>query len=274
MEQTKLADFMSCDLRISDIVQIYRQTNSAWKRDVPAKRECEGLLLFVSGGIHYDFDGFSFDAHAGDALKLPAGIPYSGVKLGDDDNEYCVIDFTTEEAGEFLRYPLPLSFRPDNFEDILSRFSLLESTWNGKQPLSRIEARNMLYSLFGHITRSYMQSISGAHSSSRLLDICAYIKDNAASSSLTVSSVAERFFISETHLRRIFAENLKQSPSEYIMLTRIENARRLLLTDRSLSITEVADRCGYSSVYYFSAAFKKRVGMTCREFIEKIKENQ
>lgn len=274
MNQTKLADFINCDIKILDIVQIYHHNNTNWKRDYPAKRDYEGLLLFAKGSIHYDFDGFSFDAHEGDVLKLPSGIPYSGIKLGSDDNVYCVIDFITEHKDEFINYPLPLVFHPYNFSEILSRFYQLERVWNSKQPLSRIDVRNMLYEYFALLTRTYMQNKYNTPSSNRVLEICSYIKKNSSNNSLKISDVARHFFLSETHLRRIFTAEMKISPSEYLIKARIDNARQMLITNSGHSITEVAELCGYSSVYYFCATFKKITGLTCSEYIAKVTEDK
>lgn len=273
MEQSNLADFINCDIKIRDIVQIYHHNKTDWKRDFSAKRDYEGLLLFPRGSIHYDFEGFSFDAHAGDVLKLPAGIPYSGIKLGTDNNEYCVIDFTTEHEGEFFNYPIPLAFHPDNFSELLSMFYQLERVWNSKQPISRIETRNMLYAYFALITRTYMQNKYGTLGKNRVYEICSYIKENAQNCNLKISDVAQKFYISETHLRRLFAAEMKISPAEYLINTRIDKAKHMLITNSSYSITEIAEQCGYSSVYYFCSAFKKKTGITCSQYVNMITEN-
>jgi len=45
----------------------------------------------------------------------------------------------------------------------------------------------------------------------------------------------------------------------------MKQARRLL-SSTSFSVGEIATRCGYENIYYFSSAFRKNVGCSPTEF--------
>ena len=57
---------------------------------------------------------------------------------------------------------------------------------------------------------------------------------------------------------------------EFFSSLKIERAKQLIRED-SRNITEIAEALSYSSVYYFSRAFKKSTGMTPTEYAASVK---
>jgi AraC-like DNA-binding protein len=58
---------------------------------------------------------------------------------------------------------------------------------------------------------------------------------------------------------------LPLAPVDDLILNRINEAKRLLC-GTSPSIKEIAYLCGFSSLSYFSKLFKKRTGLSPREY--------
>ena len=58
----------------------------------------------------------------------------------------------------------------------------------------------------------------------------------------------------------LFKSNFDTTPNRYITVRRIEYAKSMLET-KSLTVTEIAERCGFSDVYYFSKVFKQICGI-------------
>jgi AraC-like DNA-binding protein len=56
-----------------------------------------------------------------------------------------------------------------------------------------------------------------------------------------------------------------QSPVDFIKAVRLNHALELLQS-RKYTVTEVSEFCGFSSVGYFSTAFKKHFGKSPTEF--------
>lgn len=82
---------------------------------------------------------------------------------------------------------------------------------------------------------------------------------------ITVEKIAEQCNLSTSYLFKLFQHYLHVTPMEYASNLRLENAKKLLLSD-SLSISDVALTCGFSSQSYFSYFFKKRTGMSPGQF--------
>ena len=77
----------------------------------------------------------------------------------------------------------------------------------------------------------------------------------------TLTELSRIAGINEYKLKRGFKESFNQTVFEYLSEVRLETARIDLL-ERNKSITEIAFQLGYSSLQHFSAAFKKKFGVS------------
>ncbi|HYF50610.1 MAG TPA: AraC family transcriptional regulator [Planctomycetota bacterium] len=85
---------------------------------------------------------------------------------------------------------------------------------------------------------------------------------------LTLAKLAASAYVSADYLRQLFRREYGIAPMRYLLSKRIEIARELLgLTQ--LPIGDIAARCGFNDVFYFSRAFKKIMGMPPRDYRER-----
>ncbi len=92
-----------------------------------------------------------------------------------------------------------------------------------------------------------------------------YIDRHYGDPDISVSSVARSLGISEGHLSHEFKKETSRTLGSYLTDCRIHAAMELLRDCRN-KVYEVAERVGYRDITYFSATFKKVVGMTPSEF--------
>jgi LacI family transcriptional regulator len=85
---------------------------------------------------------------------------------------------------------------------------------------------------------------------------------------ITVADVVGHIGISRRTLECRFRDSLKRSILDEIQNVRLDESKRLL-RDSSLSITYVALSAGFTTTTYFSEFFRKRVGMTPRQYRSK-----
>lgn len=95
-------------------------------------------------------------------------------------------------------------------------------------------------------------------------DTLIYIKSHI-SEKLTVDLLANRINRSTSTFNREFKSETGKTPIDYILHKRLEYAKQLL-SSGDISITEVADICGFSSLSYFSTQFKKFYNLSPREY--------
>jgi AraC-like DNA-binding protein len=73
--------------------------------------------------------------------------------------------------------------------------------------------------------------------------------------------IAQQLHYDYPYLSRLFSEVEGVTIEQYLISQRIEKVKELLVYDE-LSLSEIADRLGYSSVAHLSAQFKKITGLT------------
>ena len=78
---------------------------------------------------------------------------------------------------------------------------------------------------------------------------------------LTLEDIARVACLSPSHFCRIFKQETDYTPIEFLNSVRFENAKTLLLFS-NFTLTEIADRIGFSSIHYFSRTFKKHQGIS------------
>ncbi|HYO61956.1 MAG TPA: helix-turn-helix transcriptional regulator [Actinomycetota bacterium] len=76
-----------------------------------------------------------------------------------------------------------------------------------------------------------------------------------------LKEVAKAASISPFHLSREFKRHVGTSPRQYLIDARIREAK-LLLRDTSMTVTEIADACGFNSMSHFSTTFRSRTGLS------------
>lgn len=79
-----------------------------------------------------------------------------------------------------------------------------------------------------------------------------FIRENY-SSKIQISDIAAAVFVSVFHFCRMFKKITGYSPYQYLMLVRLEEAKKLL--QKGMSVTEAALQCGFESIEHFSHAF-------------------
>ena len=77
---------------------------------------------------------------------------------------------------------------------------------------------------------------------------------------ISLDGICAACHLSKYHFCRIFKQKIGVTVMEYILKTRIVMAKELL-SESSMSITEISESCGFSSISYFSRTFKNEIGI-------------
>lgn len=97
-----------------------------------------------------------------------------------------------------------------------------------------------------------------------------YMEKNYMRTDLSLNTVCEYLAVSVSYFSMIFKTEAKETFVEALTRIRMEKARQILETT-SLKNYEVAEKVGYNDPHYFSATFKKQVGMTPTEYAKKMR---
>lgn len=91
-----------------------------------------------------------------------------------------------------------------------------------------------------------------------------------ASGNVDIESVAKEMAMSRSQLNRRMLAITNQNSSTYIMQLRLARAKRLLKADVNMTIGDVAQRCGFDDVAYFSRIFKQTFDITPSQYRKQI----
>ena len=95
-------------------------------------------------------------------------------------------------------------------------------------------------------------------------DVTAYIDANL-SEDLRIDMLAEKFYVSPSHLRKVFRSEMNRTVKEYIDCRRLEEAK-CLLRDETLQIQQIALQVGFLYPQSFTAFFRSMEGKTPGEY--------
>jgi len=148
-----------------------------------------------------------------------------------------------------------------------ARFLSTLAAWEAVMPLTDRRSRyykehlleDMLFQLFMENNKPSEISLPTESTDSTVTAAMRYIRERLRGD-LSIGAVSAAAGTNPSTLNWRFRRSLGMSAGQYITAVRMETAKRLLL-GTSFTVTDIAARCGYENVYYFSAAFKKACGM-------------
>lgn len=243
------------------------------------------LIALTRGELNMRIGDNIYHAEGGDVLLIPKGTLYA--PLESDGLEYYFFHFTCAES-EPRRENLKIDSVPSLPEGeyaytyvsetspVIAVQALTKAGGNirvseildrvGKLNIWQNRAEKLL--LDGYV-RELLIVLSTDYSSpgdiaTGFRRVLRYINAEYTAP-ITLSSLSERFGLSESYIARQFKEKLHTKSSDYINRVRISVACNLMLNS-SFSIGEIAEKVGYNNQYYFSRVFRKMYGMTPNDF--------
>ncbi len=259
-------DLDNKEIRFTIGTMMHQRLGSDWAWDHTQQNWKMGpaLLIWLVRGGAADLwvDGTLFKAERGSFFLMPAsGHTYCGRHNPDNPFEvsWMFVSFTGKE-GIILPVSgicgIPFHCHLSDL-DFLTRIMdrILETSGNGQIA--------WLHSLLDEVRHQvHMQELSEIDLNIRSL---ANQIQRDPSKFKSLEDMLESFPISKDHLIRLFRRYMGMTPGEYLIRTRIDHAKGLLLIT-SDSMKEIAYHLGYSDQFVFSRQFKTRTGVSPREF--------
>ncbi|MBQ2840038.1 MAG: AraC family transcriptional regulator [Oscillospiraceae bacterium] len=109
---------------------------------------------------------------------------------------------------------------------------------------------------------TYKTAVSGA---SFVENVRKTIELNYKNPEFTINSISNLLHVNHTYMSRLFKEKMKVTPVAYLCELRLLRAAKLI-RDESLPLKKVCEAVGFADELYFMKCFKKKYGMTIREY--------
>jgi AraC-like DNA-binding protein len=237
------------------------------------------LLIVVKGELHIGENGRQWTLTRGDTLLLlPDGEHYSVMPCAQETVFYWVhFEQSGQQANSTLTktdrafyasrpYSNPYTLRLPK----QSQLSNPEVTFDLMQQLLALPINNSFWEeqrLLAELLTMLEQGGSSGTSSvaARLAErAAAYIQKNYKEK-ITNETLAAALHFHPNYIVRCMKTKYGRTPSDYLLEFRLERAKRLLVTTE-WSIDRIAEEVGFRYAPYFSACFKRSVGLSPLRF--------
>ncbi len=219
------------------------------------RRWC-GFIYTISGKTLYRFDGKTLISDPDHILFAPRGASYEIERI--KSGLFAVVNFSCAEditGNELIRLDL------DNPSVFLREERLIEKMKLSETPRSHAESMAAFY----RMVLCLLPNFSDNGVPPVLKPALDLLETHFSDAGLSVETLAASCGISEVYFRRLFVRSIGMPPIQYLQQLRLNAARASLLRgDRT--VTEIAQECGYSSVYHFCRIFKNKCGCTPTEY--------
>ncbi len=90
----------------------------------------------------------------------------------------------------------------------------------------------------------------------------------------TLTDIAEKVHLHPSYVSTTMTRRLGVSYSHFVNCLRVARAQQLLLSDESMSVSDVCRKCGFENSNHFFCVFKQWTGLTPREYRTKENRNE
>ena len=235
----------------------------------PAVRPHYLIHIVASGRGIYRRDGRTYRLRAGDAFLIS---PMESTYYQADGREpwrYLWVGFDGAMVRDILRqtcFAESCVYRaPEHPERAARQLALAEAVLaafraSGESP---VVLAGLFLQLLGGMRPDAAQPEAVAPR--RYLEQAKAYLDNNYPYRIRISDVAAHVGIDRTYLYRIFMEQERCSPKQYLLRLRIRTAAGML-SRTDYTITEIAYSCGFKDASGFCNDFRRCMGMTPRQF--------
>ncbi len=229
-----------------DVRSVPNELGNYFKMD---NRYCHAICIpFMDTENVFHGESGRYKLKEGKVIYIPMGLSYELVT--HKPGIVGLINFMGEmDLKDFKLQDVP------NPEHVQKLFLDIENADNEYDKLS------MLYVLL-----KYLDDAENSSAKSALIkEPIDYISKNYSDSSINVEMLAKMSNISAVYFRKTFMKIMGVSPHKYLMRVRIDEAKKLLKKN-CFTVEQVAEKCGFGSLYHFSYAFKNSEGVSPKQY--------
>lgn len=224
---------------------------------------CWEQIMYCTGGSGcLEYDGKTFDINSGDIFYIPRVKTYEYFPYRKKwEVRWIVFDGSDIEGlMKALGLDVPTVVHAEDLSVFQKLFDKIFITLKTDKIYGNYLCSELTYRFLMELRRiAFNISVSDENVKNEILmSALNYIEGNFRND-FSIGELADISGVSPQYLGRIFREIMNVSPTEYIIDRRIREALRLL-TDTDKSVSEISQLCGFSSVVYFCAVFKKSKG--------------
>lgn len=241
------------------------------------------MIYVKKANFNYFIDNELYHIKNKDIVLINKNTIHKAIFKNSPKRSYYVIKFYDDIISEDLRTSLTKLFQKKricvNTEDYFLTDMLFSKLYHecldqkdGWQTLAKFQINEIIVILSRFAVKTKPDSEKLWLPETR--EIIDYLNSNISApvSELSLEKLSNIFSITPSHLSRLFKKQIGLGFKEYVISSKILNAKNLIATT-NLPITEIAYRCGFGDSNYFSTVFKKTEGIAPSVYAKFIKSN-
>jgi AraC family transcriptional regulator len=249
--------------------------------EVPEMEIPAHVVIVRSGSpsvIEWRSDGrdHTVELPPGSVSLLPAGLRNAARVLRPQAGVASILqmtpDFLMRAIGEIARGGKVELVPAKNLSDaqIVRLMESLRADIEDGSPSGTLFGESIAIALTAHIAQRYatvttrLETYRGGLSRARLNRVLDYIHAHLGDK-LELSTLAEAAGLNLYHFARAFKQSTGQSPHQYVLRTRIDQAKEFLRRSK-IPVIEASARTGFVDQSHFSKVFRRLVGVAPSEY--------
>lgn len=228
-------------------------------------RNHESLFYVLEGELIYEKEALREFVSKGQVGYIARGSIDKTSAYNCDAVSYIAINFNFETKNPSPLATLNLKTLCGASEEFKPLFEEILKAYTEKSLGHKIICEGLLLQIIGMLYVENDTSGETQNLQKLLAPALDAIRENFHDSTFKTSALCELCDMSERNLRRYFIKAFGKSPYTYLQEFRIEKAK-ILLAYTANPITQIAEACGFTDLYSFSHAFKKREGISPKNF--------
>ena len=213
------------------------------------------IMYYLEGDGHMCTALGNYPFHPGTVIIIPPGIEHGSTSKNGFRNISILGEFE-----RYLNFDHVVSLEDTDIRDGRVLAELIYENRYGNKAF--LEALCTAYICFwvqcfeieNHIDRTVKKMVSE-------------ISEHALDPSINVTSILQKSGYSEDYIRAVFKKSTGKTPHEFLTDIRINHACFLIdVYKNDLSLSEIAEKCGYLDYVYFSKKFKAFKGVSPKSY--------
>lgn len=216
------------------------------------------IIYVINGQMEVLYEGKRIVVNANEAVLLDFRKPHFYAAASDRLEKWEMVfsgsaseayyNLITEQYGHLFRVSGKLK---GTVEKLMAE---LEQQFPGDHMVSAL-----IQTMFSYIIRQNSEKVSPP-----IEEAISYMY-NHYGENIQIGDIAEHVSLSRYYFTRLFRKETGRTPNEYLADVRI-NAAKEMLTERILSVAEIAEQCGFANTSHFTRFFREKTGQTPAAF--------
>lgn len=200
-------------------------------------------------------------------------FPASPYKIeSQSDFSYMYISFIGSR-GNMIMDQLKIGQRNFIFHNAQQVYTLWKEGLTVHPHLSDLMSESLLLYTFAYLGETMVPPKTGEKSNDVVKRIKKCIDDNFTSTDFSIDHISRELSYNKKYISNIFKKEMGIGIIEYINTIRIQTACTMM-EQNFTSVSDIANKCGYSDPQYFSRIFKQRVGASPLAYIKKLHDTE